>query len=135
MSDRAQCVDLVKEAETDGCRRAAACELLGVSIRTVERWARRPEGDARQGPLTTPANKLTELERKRVIALATSPTYRDLSPSQIVPRLADQGEYVASESTFYRILAEVDMLTHRQASRPPTSHRPDAFVATAPNQV
>lgn len=135
MSDRVQCVNVVKEAVTEGCRRVRACDILGVSIRTVERWAHRPEGDARQGPLTTPGNKLTELERQRVIALATSPAYRDLSPSQIVPRLADQGEYVASESTFYRILAEVDMLTHRHASRPPTSHRPEAFAATAPNEV
>ena len=135
MNERALCTDLVAEAVAGGCRREKACEDLGVSLRTVERWVGRPEGDQRLGPLTTPANKLTEPERKQVIELATSPLYRDQSPSQIVPRLADLGVYVASESSFYRILAAAKMLTHRQASRPATAHRPEAFTATAPNQV
>ncbi len=48
--------------------------------------------------------------------MATSPEFRDVSPHQIVPALADQGRYLASESTFYRILREKELMEHR-ASR------------------
>jgi transposase InsO family protein len=52
-----------------------------------------------------------------------------------VPKLADQGIYLASESTFYRILKEHKMLTHRQASKPAVARRPKAHMATGPCQV
>jgi hypothetical protein len=52
------------------------------------------------GPRRAPANKLSETERRKLIRVATSPEYRDLSPKQIVPQLADRGIYIASESTF-----------------------------------
>ncbi len=62
--------------------------------------------------------------------------YRDLSPQQIVPRLADeQGTYLGSESTLYRLLREEEQLAHRERSRPATSSRPSEQVATGPNQV
>jgi len=70
-----------------------------------------------------------------VLATANAPEFRDLSPKQIVPRLADQGDYIASESTFYRVLRDEDQLTHRQPSRPATSRRPREHVATGPCQV
>ncbi len=77
-----------------------------------------------------------ELEAWRTKALATAPEYRDLSPKQIVPQLADDGVYLGSESTFYRILHEAKMQKHREPSRPPTErHKPDEHVATGPNQV
>ena len=71
-----------------------------------------------------------------MIAVANSPQYRDLSPKQIVPRLADEGRYVASESTFYRVLREEDQMAHRSAAKPPTKrYRPAEKVAAGPNQV
>jgi hypothetical protein len=91
----------IDEAVVAGARRDAACELLGLTSRTLERWVDHGD-DGRHGPKTEPANKLSEAERRKIIALATSPEFRDQSPKQIVPRLADQGRYVASEATFYR---------------------------------
>ena len=73
-----------------GARRKVACELLGLTARTLERWGDEDD-DGRHGPNTVPANKLPETERRQIIALATSPEFRDQSPKQIVPRLADQG--------------------------------------------
>ena len=70
-----------------------------------------------------------------MITIASSKEYRDLSPSQIVPKLADTGKYVASESTFYRILREEKMLAHRGKQLAPKRHKPDELIATAPNQV
>jgi putative transposase len=60
--------------------------------------------DRRPGRRFEPANKLSEDERSKLLAVANSAEFGDLPPSQIVPRLADRGEYVASESTFYRVL-------------------------------
>lgn len=58
----------------------------------------------RIGPKTKPANSLSEAERSEVLQIANSTEFRDLSPKQIVPRLADMGQYVASESSMERIL-------------------------------
>jgi len=121
---------LVDEAVESGARQKPACDLLGLSIRTVERWRAQDTGDdQRQGPSTAPGNKLSEAERKRVLEVVNQPEYRNLSPKQIVPRLADQGEYMASESTIFRILAEADQLAHREPSKPRQHHKPREYVA------
>lgn len=116
-----------------GARRKAACELLGLTARTLERWGDQDD-DGRHGPNTVPANKLTEAERRQIIAVVTSPEFRDQSPKQIVPRLADRGQYLASEATFYRVLYAADMQHHRGRARPAVS-RPREHVATGPWQV
>lgn len=116
-----------------GARRKVACELLGLTARTLERWEGQHD-DGRHGPNTVPANKLTEAERQQVIAVATSPEFRGQSPKQIVPRLADQGRYLASEATFYRVLQGADMQHHRGRARPAVA-RPREHVATGPWQV
>jgi putative transposase len=64
-----------------------------------------------------------------------SADFRELAPSQIVPILAEGGLYVASESSFYRVLRHRKLLQHRERSRPRQSHRPLEHVATGPNQV
>ena len=129
-------VDLVHEATGGGANLGVAVKAVGLSVRTWQRWQKQGEGaDRRRGPHTAPPNKLTPAEREEVLAIANAPEFRDLSPKQIVPRLADQGDYIASESTFYRVLRAQGQLTHRQPSRPATSHRPRPHVATGPCQV
>ena len=114
---------------------SAACRILGVSVRTIQRWRLQDGGeDGRQGPRTEPGNKLSEAERQEVLDVATSPEFRDESPKQIVPTLADRCIYLASEATFYRILGEAKLMAHREPSRPP-SPKPRELVATGPNQV
>ncbi len=110
--------------------------MAEISPRTVQRWkAQAGSTDGRMGPKQVPKNKLTEKERKRILEVANSPEYRDLSPKQIVPRLADQGEYIASEASYYRILHEEDQLRHREPSRPAKRHKPEEYVAKGPNEV
>ena len=71
-----------------------------------------------------------------MLALCHAPAYASLPPGQIVPRLADQGEYLAWESSFYRILREADQHHHRGRSRPPRpAAEPPGLVARAPNEV
>ena len=70
-----------------------------------------------------------------MIEVVTSREYRDLAPLQIVPALADRGEYIASESSFYRILKEEEMLAHRGRAKPATHKKPEPLLATGPNEV
>ena len=117
-------------------RRAAACQLLGLSVRTVERWRAAPAAeDARHGPHHQPANALTPAERRTILATVTSAAYRDLSPHQIVPLLADTGRYLGSESTLYRILRAEALLQHRGRAKAPERRPPRTHVATGPNQL
>lgn len=126
---------LLDEAVRDGARLDQACDVVGLDARTVQRWRLAPGGDdQRRGPRHHPGNRLSEAQRARILAVANSPEFRDLSPKQIVPKLADDGTYLGSESTFYRLLRANDLLTHRQHSRP-RAHRPRALVATGACQV
>jgi transposase InsO family protein len=129
-------VALVAEAVGAGAGHARACETIGLCGRTLTRWCAEGGGkDGRADAGVSPVHKLTAAERAEIIAHATSSEYRDLSPRQIVPLLADKGVYVASESSFYRVLHEHDLMSHREASRPRTHRRPPEHVATAPNTV
>lgn len=129
-------IGLIDEAVQSGARLNKASAIIGLSSRTIIRW-RQQDGDEdlRMGPLTTPTNKLSKQERQQIIDVSNSEQFRDLSPKQIVPKLADQGIYLASESSFYRVLKEHKMLTHRQASKSVVSHRPKEHLAMGPCQV
>lgn len=126
----------IDEAVAAGASRRQACAGIGLSARTADRWAKRPGGcDLRAGPKTSPAHALSPAERAHIVELATSPEYRNLSVRQLVPRLADAGVYVASESSFYRVLHDQDLMAHRNPARPKTKSKPRSHVATGPCQV
>jgi putative transposase len=125
----------IDAAVADGARRAAACRTPGLSVRTVERWRADPSADARHGPYRQPTHALTPRERTTLLTVLTSPAYRDQSPHQIVPHLADAGRYLASESTCYRLLRAERLQHHRGRAKAPVRRPPRAHVATGPNQV
>lgn len=131
---RQECLLLIKEATNNGCRLKSACKDLGVDFKTINRWRVSIE-DARHGPLTAPGNKLTDAERDAIIKVSTSSAFRDLSPWQIVARLADNGNYIASESSFYKVLKEKKLLEHRGRTQKPVHNKPEAMVARSANQV
>ncbi len=127
---------LIDEAVHAGARLRLACKTIGLTARTIQRWRQQGGGeDCRHGPNSEPANKLSAAERQEVLEVATSPEYCDLSPHQIVPRLADEGIYVGSEATMYRLLREEALLSHRERTRPAVTWRPREHVAEGPNQV
>ena len=106
----------LSEAQVAGARLGAACRVIGVSARTIQRWKRHPDGDDRRcGPRHRPGNALSAREETQVLALLTSAEYGHFSPKQLVPRLADAGQYLASESTMYRLRRRVGL----SARRPP----------------
>jgi transposase InsO family protein len=130
---------LIKEAVQAGCRLAPACAELGLSIRTYQRWVRDGAEVGADGRTTNeraaPAHKLSEQERQQILAVANSPEFASLPPSQIVPALADQGVYLASESSFYRVLRQASQQHHRGRARKPTNRIVTSHCATGPNQV
>jgi len=136
-SERKEIMRLVNEACDAGARQSNACESVGISAKTFQRWSQPNNiGDARLNGGKDPHNKLTEFERQRLIKVANEPEYADLPPSKIVPKLADKGIYLASESTFYRVLKDAKQLSHRQKAKPSGQRKkPRAFTATGPNQV
>ena len=132
---------LIQRAMQDGARLHNACAQIGLSARTVQRWLGpcAGAGDRRVRTLrakVVPPNKLSLAQRDAAMRVLNSNAFKDLPPSQIVPRLADAGQYVASESTMYRLLHEAGQMGHRRLERVPRKvSKPRALVATQPDQV
>lgn len=137
--DRQQAVALIKEARQGGARLQPACQALAIDGRTYQRWIRDGtlKTDGRPAAVRPPpANQLSAAERARVLAICHEPGYASLPPGQIVPRLADEGRYIASESSFYRLLHEANEQHHRGRSRSPRpASAPPRLCARAPCEV
>lgn len=107
---------------------------MEIDFKTYLSWKNSTE-DKRKGPLIVPKNKLSKEEKDEVIKVATSTEYIDESPWIIVAKLADKGRYIASESSFYKILKEMKMLEHRGKSKPAKHSRPAPLIASGPNEI
>jgi len=142
VDERRALLALLTEACDAGARLGSACAQIGLSERTVQRWQRPAAGDdgdlraSSRRVATPPPNRLSDAERRAALALLNSDEFKDLPPSQIVPRLTDQGRFVASESTLYRLLRGAGQLTHRRTERAPQQRsRPRALAASRPDQI
>ena len=136
LEDRQRLLAWIHEAERAGARLAPACALLGIDLRTLQRW-REGHGDRRpQVPRPPPAHALTMEERTEILRIANEPRFAELPPAQIVPRLANEGRYVASESSFHRVLRASGQSQHRgRAKRPVARRAPTTHTAHAPGEV
>lgn len=133
--DKQKTLTLISEACKAGARKHLAAELLGLTLRTLQRWGKTGTSDKRKDSRAVPANKLSGEDRRQIIKILESPEFAGLNPNQIVPRLADQGIYVGSEATMYRILRQRSMNTHRQNSQPAQKNSPEPLSASGPNQL
>jgi len=140
LEDRRSLANDIHTAHSTGARLSLACDIAGIDVRTLQRW-KAHEGlvgaDGRpQAVRPIPAHALSQAERAQVLCVANEPRFAAVPPARIVPMLADEGVYLASESTFARVLRANGQSRHRgrarapQAVRPPTTH-----IATAPRQV
>lgn len=134
-SDRGEAIKLIDEAVAGGARQGRACQELGVTVRTVQRWRLSPRDGRTQAVRGSPANKLSMEEWRAVVAAANRKDCASLTPHQIVPKLADEGLYLASESTFYRILKAAGLGQRRGRSKAPVARPLTTHRATGPNQV
>lgn len=140
LEDRQALARDIDAAHLAGARRRLACEVAGIELRTLQRWKAREgltAGDGRPQALRPrPGHALSAQERATLLTVANEPRFAAVPPARIVPMLADEGIYLASESSFSRVLREHGQSTHRgrakapKASRPPTTH-----IATAVGQV
>ncbi|VEB63284.1 Integrase core domain [Providencia rustigianii] len=121
---------------SSGARLAVACREVQLSLRTWRRWQKSPS-DGRPGAVRpAPVNKLSLDEEQQIRDVCHQPEYASLPPSQIVPKLADKGIYIASESTFYRVLRRHGEIQHRgRQQRAKKVSAPTTFTACAPCQV
>jgi transposase InsO family protein len=140
LEDRREIAQSVEAACQAGARLHKACEIAGIDARTLQRWKAGEglrSGDRRpQAPRPSPAHALSEAERTEVLRVANEARFADKPAARIVAELADEGTYLASESSFHRVLRAQGQNAHRgrakapRKSRPPTTH-----VATAPRQL
>jgi transposase InsO family protein len=137
--DRRDALELIEEARRAGARLAPACRELGLTARTYQRWTRKeaPGEDRRRTSCRpVPPHTLSAEEREQVIEVCNQQEHASLPPGQIVPKLADEGVYLASESTFYRILKAEAQVRHRGRTKTPRAPRPPStHTATGPRQV
>ena len=109
-----------------------AATLVGIPRATA---TRKPQTTPLPAPAVVPANKLGPLERARILSVVNSPRFVDLPPVQIYAQLLDEGVYLASISTIYRVLAENSQVRERRRlARHPARAIPE-LVATGSGQV
>jgi putative transposase len=124
----------------DGARQSKCAETLGLSPRTLKRWRAADNGTRPDGRPTakrpTPPNALTPEERTEILRQCNRSHNASKPPAQIVVELADEGTYIASEASFYRVLREARQQHYRGRARAPKTPAPKAtHTASAPNQV
>ena len=140
-SDRLNIIALIDESIANGCKRENACRILGIYQSTYFRWKKQLENTGQTFDLrpsashSQPKNKLSPAEQEIVLKTLNSSEFADCSPHQTVAKLADQGQYIASVSTCYRILRSHDEAKYRGLSKQPVKRDPPTHVATGINQV
>jgi putative transposase len=107
LEQRQETISMIDHARVQGARLKQACECVDIDAATYRRW--QCDGEVLTDQRATairpvPLNKLSVEERKLILLTCHLPTFQSLPPSQIVPTLADLGQYIGSESSFYRIL-------------------------------
>jgi putative transposase len=137
LEDRQILVHQITEARAGGSRQAPACALAGIDPRTIQRWRKRAGGDRRPDAVRpAPSHALTEEERARIVAVANEARFAETPPARIVPVLADEGVYIASESSFHRVLRAHGQMNRRGRARPPRRSRPPTtHIAIGPGEV
>ena len=140
LEDRQMLAQDIHAAHDAGARLRLACEIAGIDERTLQRWkahAGLVSGDGRPDAVRpVPGHALSPAERAAVLCVANEARFAAVPPARIVPMLADEGVYIASESTFARVLREHDQVAHRGRAKAPRKMRPPTtHIATEPRQV
>jgi putative transposase len=114
---------------------AAACRSLGVPRATLYRARRSKPSGAAATSRPKPPRALSDQERRQVLDVLHSRPFADKAPAEVYATLLDQGEYLCSIRTMYRILDDhQEVRERRNQLQHPHYSRPQ-LVATAPNQV
>ena len=125
---RQKVIELIAEANAAGAGLVRACDVTCICLRTLKRWRREFKADGngvdrRKGSARKVAHRLSVEEVQRILLTCNEPKYASLPPGQIVPDLADQGIYIGSERSFYRVLHAHGQLHLRGRARLPQEPR------------
>ncbi|MCX5944085.1 MAG: helix-turn-helix domain-containing protein, partial [Cyanobacteria bacterium] len=115
---RRKVIELIGEANAAGVGLLRACGVTCICLRTLKRWRKTFLGDGdgvdrRKGSARLVGHRLSEEERQRILLTCNQPEYAALPPGQIVPALADQGLFIGSESSLYRVLHQAGQCHRR----------------------
>ena len=140
LEDRRTLMDHIAQARAAGARLKPACAIAAIDARTLQRWTAGgalTQGDRRPTARhPVPSRALTKAERAQIVAVCNEPRFAETPPGRIVPTLADEGIYIASESSFYRVLRAHGQMNRRGRAQPPrTSRPPTTHIATRPGDV
>lgn len=135
LADREKLIGSVAVSVEGGARKSAACAAIDLQLRTLQRWERQPIGDKRPVIVKEPANKLTSAERSEILQICCSDEFKDMTPNEIVPKLAETGRFIASEASFYRILKSEGMVKKPILRKTSRRKKPTALAASGPCQV
>jgi transposase InsO family protein len=140
LEDRQSIAHDIEVAHHAGARLRLACQTAGIDLRTLQRWKAGQglvAGDGRPGAVRPiPAHALTQAEREQILRVANEPRFAALPPARIVPMLADEGQYLASEASFQRVLRAHGQTRHRGRAKAPRNRRlPTTHVARAPREL
>ena len=124
----------------EGLSLAAACQALGLNRSTVytrqrEHLSEEKRAANRSRKASAQPRALSAEERQRARHVLYSEVYRDQPPDEIYCDRLEQGEYIGSVRTLYRILAEDKAIRERRDQRAAQHHAMPRLLATAPNQV
>jgi transposase InsO family protein len=141
LEDRPALVHDIGAAQSAGARLSNACEVCGIDLPTLHRW----KADALASPVrrsqahgdsADACAALTPEERARVLSVANEPRFADRPPARILPALANEGIYIASESIFGRVLSDEGQNAHRGRAKEPKQQRPaTTHVANVPGEL
>jgi len=140
LEDRQSLARGIDVAHGAGARLHLACEIAGIDLRTLQRWKAQDGlvvGDGRpQAVRPVPSHTLSAAERAELLRVANEPRFAAVPPARIVPMLADEGIYLASESSFSRVLRAQGQSAHRGRAKAPRAVRaPTTHIATTPCAV
>ena len=127
LEDRLALARDIDVARTAGARLKPSCVTAGIDLRTLQRWQASDgliSGDGRpQAVRATPGHALSEAERAHLLAVANAARFASVPPARMVPMLADESIYLASESTFSRVLKAHGQTAHRGRAKAPSPFR------------
>lgn len=123
LEDRQALAHDIDTAHISGARLRPACEIVGIDVRTLQRWKAQDgltAGDGRPWAVRpTPSHALSPTERAALLAVANEPRFASVPPARIVPMLADEGVYLGSESSMARVLREHGQNARRGRAKAP----------------
>lgn len=137
----AQGIELIGAGHTARAGLVRACSEIGICMRTLKGWWKALIGDSddldrRKGSPSLVSHKVSEEKRQRILLTCNKAEYASLPPGQSLPALANQGLYVGSESSLYRVLPAYSQVHRRGRARQPQEPRAvPRLMAAEPNQL